>query len=758
MATLQDLMLSAAINGGSTIVFLLVFAFLRLQPFSDRVYYPKWFIKGVRKSEDRPIKARFVNLDPRAYLHFLDWMWESIRMPELELIDHAGLDSAILLRIYLLGLKVFVPLLVLCFLILVPVNATDTNLRKSSGKLFSADIDKLSVANVQDRSDRLWAHMLLTYVFTLWTCYVLHNEYKTVAFMRLRFLKSQLSRPEQFTVLVRQIPDDPDETVGLHVDHFFRVNHYEHYLMYQIVYNANKLAKIVKKIEDIENKLNYCRIMESRNPSSRPQIKKGFLGIRGEKLDAMKFYTSEIERLVGEAATEKERIFSDEKAKLPVAFVTFDSRWGAAVCAQTQQTKDPTKWLAEWAPEPRDVYWRNLAIPYMELYFRKIAITAAVVVLILFFMIPVTFVQSLANIEDIERTVKFLRPVIERKFIKSILQGFLPGLALKIFLLILPSVLMILSKVEGHLSLSKLDRMAAAKHFYFMVFNVFFASVFTGSALQQLKLFLHKSPSDIPQLLGDAIPLKATFFISYIMVDGWASVAGEILRLKPLLFFHFRNMMFVKTEKDREKAMAPGGLSLNTALPHVGLYFLLGLVYAVIAPIILPFIVTFFGFSYLVYRNQVINVYHPEYESAGGFWPHIHNRVVASMIIMQLTLLGLLSTKRAASSTPFLAGLPVLTFIFHTYTKRCFESAFVKFPLEEARAKDLIDQAKDPHTDFRSLFRNSYTHPVLKTEEDLEQGHRDWQEGDTQLVPTKRGSSARQSRAPSVNNSMTGLL
>ena len=63
----------------------------------------------------------------------------------------------------------------------------------------------------------------------------------------------------------------------------------------------------------------------------------------------------------------------DPGATMPAAFVSFKSRWGAAVCAQTQQNQDPTLWLTDWAPEPRDVYWENLSIPYVQLGFRRLA-------------------------------------------------------------------------------------------------------------------------------------------------------------------------------------------------------------------------------------------------------------------------------------------------------------------------------------------------------------------------------------------------
>lgn len=105
MATLQDIGLAAAINILSAIIFLVLFAILRLQPMNDRVYFPKWYLKGLRDSPSRSgvFVRQFVNLDFRSYLRFLNWMPEALKMPELELIDHAGLDSAVYLRIYLLG-------------------------------------------------------------------------------------------------------------------------------------------------------------------------------------------------------------------------------------------------------------------------------------------------------------------------------------------------------------------------------------------------------------------------------------------------------------------------------------------------------------------------------------------------------------------------------------------------------------------------------------------------------------------------------
>lgn len=70
--------------------------------------------------------------------------------------------------------------------------------------------------------------------------------------------------------------------------------------------------------------------------------------------------------------------------------------------------------------------------------------------------------------------------------VSAILQGFVPGLVLKLLTLVAPSILMVMAKFEGHLSRSILDRVAAAKFYYFLVISVCFANVLTGSLAYQL--------------------------------------------------------------------------------------------------------------------------------------------------------------------------------------------------------------------------------------------------------------------------------
>uniref|UniRef100_A0A1J3IMZ1 CSC1-like protein n=1 Tax=Noccaea caerulescens TaxID=107243 RepID=A0A1J3IMZ1_NOCCA len=742
MATLQDIGVSALINLFGAFLFLIAFAVLRIQPINDRVYFPKWYLSGDRNSprrSDGTLVGKFVNLNYKTYFTFLNWMPQAMKMSESEIIRHAGLDSAIFLRIYTLGLKIFVPAMVLALAVLVPVNVSSGTLFFLKKELVVSDIDKLSISNVQPKSSKFFFHIGVEYLFTIWACYMLYREYDNVATMRLQYLASQRRRPEQFTVVVRNVPDMPGHSIPDTVDQFFKTNHPEHYLCHQAVYNANKYAKLVKQRERLQNWFDYYVLKHQRNQHKKPTCRTGFLGLWGNKVDSIEYYQQQIKEFDHNMSLERQKVLKDSKLMLPVAFVSFDSRWGAAVCAQTQQSKNPTLWLTSNAPEPRDIYWQNLAIPFISLTIRKLVIGVSVFALVFFYMIPIAFVQSLANLQGLDRVAPFLRPITRLDFVKSFLQGFLPGLALKIFLWILPTVLLIMSKIEGYIALSTLERRAAAKYYYFMLVNVFLGSIIAGTAFEQLDSFLHQSPSQIPRTIGVSIPMKATFFITYIMVDGWAGIAGEILRLKPLVIFHLKNMFLVKTERDRERAMDPGFVDFKETLPSLQLYFLLGIVYAVVTPILLPFICVFFAFAYLVYRHQIINVYNQQYESCGAFWPHVHGRIIASLLISQLLLMGLLTSKKAADSTPLLIILPILTLAFHKYCKHRFEPAFRKYPLEEAMAKDKLEKETEPELNMTADLADAYLHPIFHSfEEEFSSEEKDGDRHREEEIPEVR--------------------
>lgn len=73
--------------------------------------------------------------------------------------------------------------------------------------------------------------------------------------------------------------------------------------------------------------------------------------------------------------------------------------------AQTQQSLNPMLWVTEWAPEPRDVDWKNLKIGQEQLFIRGILSVVTATLITLFTAPVIGLIQLLDNID---RLTKYL--------------------------------------------------------------------------------------------------------------------------------------------------------------------------------------------------------------------------------------------------------------------------------------------------------------------------------------------------------------
>lgn len=83
------------------------------------------------------------------------------------------------------------------------------------------------------------------------------------------------------------------------------------------------------------------------------------------------------------------------------------------------------------------------------------------------------------------------------------------------------------------------------------------------------------------------------------------SKALELSRLAPLIILLFKTKFMLKTEEEISEAALPGAMDYLSLVPNDLLTVTLGLCYAVLAPLILPFAVAYFAFSWAIMKNQV---------------------------------------------------------------------------------------------------------------------------------------------------------
>ena len=106
------------------------------------------------------------------------------------------------------------------------------------------------------------------------------------------------------------------------------------------------------------------------------------------------------------------------------------------------------------APEPRDIVHENVGTRQYRCIngcpsVRVILLRLCNVALLFFWAAPVAVISSFTQLEALERRFPSLKPLVEHSVLKGYLSGFLPTLAIVIFMAVLPYIFSFLAKAEG---------------------------------------------------------------------------------------------------------------------------------------------------------------------------------------------------------------------------------------------------------------------------------------------------------------------
>lgn len=279
-----------------------------------------------------------------------------------------------------------------------------------------------------------------------------------------------------------------------------------------------QVNKIYEELEGYKKKLERAEAIYAESEKTNPDAlklshKTGFLGIIGEKVDSIEFYNDKIKELSQQLEAEQKVTLKEKHQSSALVF--FNSRVAAASASQNLHAPIVDTWTVMDAPEPRQLMWTNLSKKFYERIIRQYVVYVIVFLTIFFYIIPIGFISALTTLDNLVKLLPFLKPVVNLKAIKTVLEAYLPQLALIIFLALLPKFLLFLSKAEGTPSESHVVRAASGKYFYFTVLNVFIGVTLGGTLFTSFKS-IENDPNSIFRVLAKSLPQNATFFLTFV--------------------------------------------------------------------------------------------------------------------------------------------------------------------------------------------------------------------------------------------------
>ncbi|KAF9583591.1 hypothetical protein BGW38_009093 [Lunasporangiospora selenospora] len=184
--TFNGLVAQIGLSAGVTIVSVGIFEWNRRKKTLQYLYSPRCRLK--------------VNPTPPMSLKFLGWIIPTIMIPEEFYISNVGLDAVMFLRFLRMCLHFCVFNAIFVGVILLPIHYYGGN--------NLSEVPRMSIANVKDNSDVLWAHVFLTYMVSISWMFLLFKNFWQWMDLRREYTLQRIRQGEiaERSIFVSRLP------------------------------------------------------------------------------------------------------------------------------------------------------------------------------------------------------------------------------------------------------------------------------------------------------------------------------------------------------------------------------------------------------------------------------------------------------------------------------------------------------------------------------------------------------------------------
>ncbi|KAG0370141.1 hypothetical protein BC939DRAFT_532978 [Gamsiella multidivaricata] len=731
---LSSVIFTTAVSAGLFVAFALV------RTRFPRVYAPKTYIGPQRERVNGSVGG------------ILGWVFGSPKQGELDFIQHCGLDAFMFLEFLNKSFFLFLGFSFLAIPVLIPLN--------SSNQLGLAGLNQLTIANIADQQ-RLWAHVVMTVLFCGATIALGVYTIRQYIIRRQNYLMSDQHTQtlQATTILVCGVPKGENDIQNLHnIFGTFSGGVRRIWLAYaatDLEKDISKRVNITNKLEAAECKLIKLKLkhhlkrgrrgsysstnplsgesgdnhqqdqrqhqQESSNPhgsfpqESRPRHRPAkfpmslFASCCGaEKVDSIQTYRSELSSMNSSILARQQAGMAAmhdgvAKGRMRAAFIQFNHQLGAHLAAQSViHRKILTMGPRHLEVHPKDVLWDNLNLGLKTRTIRRTITASLAAALILTWAIPVAFVASIAKLDAIVEFAPFLSGVYSLPtFVVGIIQGILPPIGLALLMMLLPIILYRLAHYGGEVLSTRKTLSVVTSYHWFSVVHVLLVTTLANGIFAAVEA-IKENPNNIMTMLASTLPQASTFFLTFILTS-LIHVPMMLLQIGPLITYILKKKLTSTPRKMFATETNMGSVDWGMTIPVHTIAFSIGLLYSTIQPIILPFMVIYFGLNYLAFRYMFLYVYRQPFDSGGLIFPRIVDQIYIGVIIFELVMLGLFIIQKAIgqSIVAFILLVASLTTIIIS-RNRVFKPLIQYLPVEAFDTRNLRVAMGGSHLDAPS--------------------------------------------------------
>ena len=499
------------------------------------------------------------------------------KLPDAYALRQQSLDSYLFLRFLRICTTICFVGLCITWPVLFPINATGGGGQKQLDILSISNIDTTNVAN----RNRLFGHVLIGWIFYGFVLYMILRE--CIFYINLRqafYLAPQNARRiSSRTVLFTAVPGKYlDEA---RIRHVFG-NSAKHVWVTgetgELDDKVKERTKAAMKLENAEVKLlktaNANRVKGAAagasdgktNPpedaeagdiaarwvarKDRPTHRTGPLGLWGPKVDSIEWCRKELEHLNPELAEAQEKYTAGDRKPVPAVFVEFYTQSEAQAAVQTVTHHHVFRMTPRYIGiRPEEVIWSSLKIPWWQRVIRRYIVLAFITALVIFWAIPVAFVSSIAQVQQLRQKwswLSFLDAMPD--ILMGVITGLLPSVLLAVLMSLVPVIMRLCARISGEPSLSRVELFTQAAYFFFQVVQVFLVTTISGAVFSALG-DIAKNPASAFEMMSSTLPKASNFYISFFIVQGITIASSVLSQVSSFVIFHLMYKFLAKTPR-----------------------------------------------------------------------------------------------------------------------------------------------------------------------------------------------------------------
>ncbi|CAG8207018.1 unnamed protein product [Penicillium salamii] len=360
----------------------------------------------------------------------------------------------------------------------------------------------------------------------------------------------------------------------------------------------------------------------------------------GKKVDTIDYCRKEIARLNLEIEIDQQH--PERFPLMNSAFIQFNHQVAAHMACQAVSHHLP-KQMAPRVVEisPDDVIWDNMSIKWWERYLRTFGIVTLVCAMVVGWAFPVAFTGLLSQLSYLEGAFPWLAWLgkLPDWFI-SACQGILPALCLAILMALLPLILRFLSKAQGIFTGMAVELTVQNYYFAFLFVQLFLVVTIASSFSTIIERIT--DVTSWPELLASNIPKSSNYFFSYMILQAMSVSAGALVQIFGLVsWFILAPMLDSTARKKWARTTNLNQMQWGTFFPVYTTLASIGLIYCVIAPLILVFNIITFSLFWFVYRYNTLYVTKFRFDTGGLLFPRAINQLFTGIYFMEVCLIGL---------------------------------------------------------------------------------------------------------------------